>query len=151
MSEKEPVASVLIGFEVKVEDITQLIEALGAVAIDRVRIGQGQLDFVEDIEKEQLKERVSLLAATSFYQNYFQDDKVSPLATVVINKIGGPLADDQKEVDEHGRVVWINRSAWDDEIRKVRAGKSESGIRPRTKSRKFADDFTAYMPSVTDS
>lgn len=147
MSEHEPTARIGLNLEVHIRDIPELIEHLGSVAVDRVRIGEQHMAFLEDMEKDQLKENVSIHSVRSFYHRYFQDDTPSPLATMVFNAIGKQVAETDKRINDKGQLIEVSRTAWDTEVHDILQGKSQLKFRKDTKRRRFIQDFQAYLPT----
>lgn len=150
MEEKDPTAKVGLSLEVRIEDIPELIQHLGSIAVDRVRIGEQQMEYLEDMEKDQLKDKVQIHSVRNFYHNYFQDETPSSLPALVFNAIGKVVPLESKDLDKKGRTVSVARKAWDDEVQKILIGNSLIVMRRNTKSRRFLEDFQAYLPLRDD-
>ena len=79
MDEHEPKVRFYLVGEMAKTDFTEVIAALGSRMLGEVRMGQGELNFTYDIEREELKETVSARAVKSFYHHLFQDKTPSSI------------------------------------------------------------------------
>jgi hypothetical protein len=148
MYEQETVVRVGLSLEVRVEDIPVLIGYLGAVAVDRVRIGEQHLAFLEDMEKDQMMERVGIQSVRNFYHRYFQDETPSAIATVLAHRVLSGIPEDKKYLDKKGEAFEADRQAWDTEVQNILKGKSKTVFRKSTKQRKLLEDFQSYLPKT---
>jgi hypothetical protein len=149
MTEAEPTIKVWLAAEVRPKDADALIKAVASVAIeDSLKLGQGEFNFVEEMEKEKLKEAVSIEAGRRFYNLYYPSEKPSPIMTTVINEVGKLVADDERELDRKGKLVAIKRPAWDREASKIIHGESSVKYGPGSEKRSVLEAFNAYLPKV---
>jgi hypothetical protein len=148
MSEHEPTIRFYLTGEMRQSDFTDLVSAVGNRMLEGVRFGQGELDFSAGMEREELARNVTIQAARNFYLHLFQDDKPSPIATVVMRELAREVPDSQKIKNKKNELAGITRGAWDTEAAKILNGESKIKYRPGTKKREFLEAFNAYLPAA---
>ncbi|MBA3758760.1 hypothetical protein H0X10_03965 [Candidatus Saccharibacteria bacterium] len=148
MSESEPKVRFYLVGEMPKEDFTEIIAALGSRMLGEVRMGQGELDLLQDQQREALKHTVSVQAARDFYLHLFQDKTPSPLATSVTKEIGRVVPAEATTHDKKDNFTGILRPAWDAEVKKIYEGTSKLKYKPGTKKRQFLEAFDAYLPKT---
>ena len=148
MSESEKIVRVFLTAEMPLSDFDELITRLGSRMLEGARFGQGSFDFMLNMEREALKEVVTLQAARNFYLHLYQDDRPSPLASVVMQEIARHLSPDNIIKNGKGEFNGIQRPAWDTEVAKIFSGESRITYRPGTKKRTFLEALNTYLPPV---
>ena len=137
MSEQGPIVRFYLVGEMPKDDFADVVAALGSQMLGEVRMGQGELDLANDLERETLKHTVSLQAARDFYLHLFQDKTPSPLAANVTKEIGRVVPAEATTRDKKGNFTGILRTAWDEEVRKIYEGTSKLIYKPGSKRRQF--------------
>jgi hypothetical protein len=147
--ELEPMAKVWVAFEIPIKDLDLAAKALGGLATtETLKFGQGEFDFIDDMDKGAFKEAIQVEAAKRFYDLYYRAKNPSPLMATVLNEISSLLPEDEKKVDRKGKLEEISRAGWDREYKKIVNGESSLTYRPGSERRKLADAFNDYLNPV---
>jgi hypothetical protein len=148
--EHEPTTDALVGFRFKNSEIPEILGYLAGKSVGEVdvRLGQGELAFVDEMEREELGRTVSVSTARRFYGAHYRAEKHSSLDARVMNSIGKVAPDTDRVVDENGELVSVTRGFWDGEMSRIRRGESKLRWKPSSKMRDFAERFSEFMPPV---
>lgn len=142
--EREPIIRVTLSLEFPLAELPDIIAALGEKAVGQFT-GQQRLEFIEQIETEQLKQRVSLQSVRNYYNLYFNAPRPSSLAVAVAHNIGTQVEEDEKETDAKGHLIAVQRAAWDREVTKVLNGTSTLKFKSNSQKLKFLREFQTYL------
>lgn len=155
MEETQPTAEVHLTFKVTEEQLVSVLGKLASQPGVTIDLPWGQLDsgLAERVDREALVHRVSLQSVRDFYDSHYHDDTPSPLAARAFREISNYIPDEDKELDDKGKVVSVNRDSWDGAVANILAVRQQGPIKwgAGSKQKRFLTFFQEWLPPAASA